>query len=165
MNGQQKQAMQMALEALEEAYTFTSGFTDKPKSAIAALREHLAQPDHIANAGKVIEPSDYDREFWGDGQPVAWMHTETKLLRLESKPKGADFDYEAWTPLYTIPQPNSYKALELVAHTQESMKAHAAQAARQMKDTIVDIIKTSNTLSEAFNAIASLPIIGEDNDQ
>ena len=38
----------------------------------------------------------------------------------------------------------------------------AAQAARQMKDTIVDIIKTSNTLSEAFNAIASLPIIGEE---
>ena len=37
----------------------------------------------------------------------------------------------------------------------------AAQAARQMKDTIVDIIKTSNTLSEAFNAIAALPIIGE----
>ena len=38
----------------------------------------------------------------------------------------------------------------------------AAKAARQMKDTIVDIIKTSNTLSEAFNAIAALPIEGEE---
>ena len=39
------------------------------RPSITALREALAQPDHIANAGKVIEPSDYDREFWGDGQP------------------------------------------------------------------------------------------------
>ena len=78
-------------------------------------------------------------------EPVA------KVIRNESgqismqKPDGTYFDMSKHIgqTLYTTPPT-------------------AAQAARQMKDTIVDIIKTSNTLSEAFNAIAALPIEGEE---
>ena len=60
-------AMQMALEALKVAANGDDYWSYD--EAIAALKEALAQPDHIANAGKVIEPSYYDREFWDDGQP------------------------------------------------------------------------------------------------
>ena len=37
-------------------------------------------------------------------EPVAWIHKETRLLRLDGR-KGGDFDDKHWQPLYTRPQP------------------------------------------------------------
>ena len=59
MNNQQRAAMQMALRDLELIW-------EDNRPSITALREALAQPDHIANAGKVIEQGHSEQA------PVAW---------------------------------------------------------------------------------------------
>jgi len=62
MNDQQRAVMQMALEALEGGlWDYGPGQDEHAKcdEVITALRDALAQP----------QVSDYDREFWGDGQP------------------------------------------------------------------------------------------------
>ena len=60
-------ALKLAENTLRDIIRLYKFETGTPVTALAAIRKALA--DHIANAGKVIEPSDYDREFCGDGQP------------------------------------------------------------------------------------------------
>ena len=90
MNEQHRAAMTMALEALSAMLThmgmdedeWNKPTFDQARESITAIKEALAQPDHIANAGKVIEPSDYDREFWGDGQPQGeWVYLTDDELK------------------------------------------------------------------------------------
>ena len=62
MNDQQRAAMQQALEAFEALKNTNSYWwqevhesdLNNMDKAITTLREALAQPDHIANAGKLI---------------------------------------------------------------------------------------------------------------
>ncbi len=84
-----REAAQQALEALEKY--------DRV-SALEFLRTALAEPEQ---------------------EPVAWMHKKTDLLRKETnKPKGADWDSDHWTPLYTHPpqrKPLTDEEIELFA--------------------------------------------------
>ena len=214
MNDQQKQAMQMALEALEALKNTNSYWwqevhesdLNNMDKAITALREALAQPDHIANAGKVIEPSDYDRKFWGDGQPQGeWVdltpHEVTEAIRegaadggwqgfaqrivAKFKEKNAPVmqqDHSEQEPVAWLMELNGVthvtnkepKCLtaDWVVTSLYTAPPTASQAARQMRDAAVKVCanlrKDGMTQDwilatyECSEAIASLPIIGED---
>ena len=59
-------------------------------------------------------------------EPVAWMHKETGLLRLEiSRPKGADWDANYWQPLYATAQPTAEdiaQEWDLLKETQAALR-------------------------------------------
>ena len=68
MNDQQKQAMQMAFDTLKyinDEMCDYEGNDFRLETEITALREALAQPDHIANAGKLIEQDHSEQEPFG----------------------------------------------------------------------------------------------------
>ena len=95
MNSQQRAAMQMALEALEEAVAGMGGsyatWSITGKEAITALREALAQPQ---------------------GEPVAWMieMNGKQYFTAESGIVG-HIKYDKEIPLYTTP-PSVEAAIE-----------------------------------------------------
>ena len=92
MNDQQRAVMQMALEALKVAANGDDYWSYD--EAIAALKEALAQPDHIANAGKVIEQGHSEQE------PVAVIsESAIGLVKLHSNGVSLPFG----TQLYAAP--------------------------------------------------------------
>lgn len=88
MTPKEQAAMRQALGALENApieYDFHGNpmdveFGQQLEKAITALREALAQPDHLANAGKVIEQQ----------EPVAWV---------DAKEEGYEFYGISYLPV------------------------------------------------------------------
>jgi hypothetical protein len=79
-----KEAMTLALEALEGSIAITMAKIDLRNKAIKALEEALAKQEQ--------------------GKPVAWMSEEDECIFFDAdKPNPMDYDF--WTPLYTTPQP------------------------------------------------------------
>ena len=151
MNNQQRAAMQMALEALEGGlwdYGPGQDEHDKCNEVITALREALAQPDHIANAGKVIEQGHSEQE------PVAWrVHpfdygvghegAYAMTMRLEQ--------VEAWNrkgwivePLYAAPvsaEAIRSEALEEAAKVCRTAQAKGLQSIREAIEAAIRGLK------------------------
>jgi len=86
------EALTMALESFEGMNHEDSIFSGEFGEEIAAIKEVLTQPDHIANAGNMVEQ-----------EPVVYVHNETGLFRRADRLKGGDFEPRHWTPLYTAP--------------------------------------------------------------
>lgn len=123
-----REAAQQALEALEQ---LQGGCTDSDDGTveaitvwcpevITALRTALAEPeqhDTDCHAQGICQRSGYSIGCKPEQEPVAWMHKKTDLLRKETnKPKGADWDSDHWTPLYTHPPQRKPLTDEEICH-------------------------------------------------
>ena len=87
MNDLQEKAMRMALKYFEDAY----GLEDTEVAIKEALREALAEPDHIRGVTKKVEP-------------VAWLE---EVFNDDNKSLGYlahEQSFENTTPVYTTPK-------------------------------------------------------------
>ena len=96
-----REAMQMALEALESDPLSHAGLVSR-KQAITAVRQALETGrNDLAKVGEV--------GVWGDVKPVAWMHTTaTGLVYFRKKPQDKVFSPQA---VYTAPPKREWVGL------------------------------------------------------
>jgi hypothetical protein len=113
-----REALKMALEALEGAIFLTMDKAALRHATINAIEAALAEPDHIANAGKMVSEQEPVECMCGicklgspqvmselEQEPVAWMYEVNgahTILDLCEPPDDA-YDEGTLCPLYTAP--------------------------------------------------------------
>jgi hypothetical protein len=109
-----KEALKLALEALEEADEIE--FWNKQKQAIIAIKEALAQPEQsVAGYCKKIEELIVERDHWKalaqdeqpEQEPVASYLPEMSIPNFSARVAWGAPDHidlrNGWRPLYTTP--------------------------------------------------------------
>ena len=115
-----RELMQMALDALEEAQDYTSCPTYSPSMtqqcavAAVALRARLALPEPAECDGGQCGIGGYCKQCPKtqlEQEPVAWMHNFIDDVIIKNRPTDITCNAGRWTALYTAPPQREWVGL------------------------------------------------------